>query len=119
MRTCRTCGTPIAEGRRSTAKFCDSGCRTRYTRGHRPGPVAEVVALAPAADPDPGSDLLSLEDVARELQRALVSPSTPASSKAGLSKELRAVRAELARDKPAAASLIDQLAERRAQRTGS
>ena len=119
MRTCRACGTPIAEGRRSTAKFCDSNCRTRYTRGHRPGPGGDVVPIDANAADDQGNDLLTLEDVARELQRALVSPSTPASSKAGLSKELRAVRAEMARDKPATVSLIDQLAERRAQRTGS
>lgn len=117
--SCKACGKPIAAGRRSTARFCDSGCRTRYARGHRPasGPVAEVVVLDAA--PVDESDPLTLEEIAAELRRTLHRADTPASSKAGLAKELRAVMAEIAKAQPAAKGLIDQLAERRAQRVGS
>lgn len=119
MDACRACGKALPAGSRSTRKFCGSGCRTRYTRGHRPGPVAEVVDLAPdAAEPDPAGDL-TLEEIAAELRRTLHRSDTPASAKAGIAKELRAVMADIAKAKPAAKSLIDELAERRAQRTGS
>lgn len=119
MRRCAACGKTLPADALKTRKYCDGVCRVNFRRGHRPGPVAEVVVLEAAVEADPTNDLISLEDVARELQRALLSPSTPASSKAGLAKELRAVLAEIARTKPAVVSLIDQLAERRAQRTGA
>lgn len=119
MGSCRTCGKPLPSDSRSTRKFCDSGCRVRFTRGHRPGPVAEVVDLAPdVGAPDPSGDL-TLEEIAAELRRTLHRSDTPASAKAGVAKELRAVMAEIAKAKPAVKSLIDELAERRAQRTGS
>lgn len=118
MRTCGACGKPLPADSRSTRKYCGSVCRVNYSRGHRPGVVAEVVALDVAVEPDTSGDI-TLEEIAAELRRTLHASSTPASSKAGLAKELRAVMADIAKSKPAAASLIDQLAERRAQRTGS
>lgn len=79
-----------------------------------------MVAIDGHADVAGGdSEPLTLEEIAAELRRTLHRSDTPASAKAGLAKELRAVMAEIAKAKPAAASLIDQLAERRAQRISS
>lgn len=125
MRRCEACGSSL-EGRRKTARFCDSSCRTRYVRGHRATPVAagadiavQVFTALIDGGPEPvdgATELLSLEDVARELQAALRSRSTPPSAKAALSREYRATLVDIARHVPKAKGRIDQLAERRAQR---
>jgi hypothetical protein len=119
MRRCATCGKPLPSDALRTRKYCDATCRVNFSRGHLPGPVAEVVALeTPEPDGDHPAEL-TLEEIAAELRRTLHRSDTPASAKAGISKELRAVMAEIAKAKPVAKSMIDQLAERRAQRTGS
>lgn len=118
MRRCAACGKSLPVDAARTRKYCDARCRVNFSRGHRPAVVAEVVALdaAPVADSD---DPVSLEEIVAELRRTFHRADTPASAKAGIAKELRAVMADIAKAKPVAKSLIDELAERRAQRTGS
>lgn len=120
MRSCRTCGSSL-EGRTPRAQFCDSGCRTRYARGHRPAVVVEFVPKAepdaePVEDDDEGP---TLEEIAAELRRTLRSANTPASAKAGLARELRATMDAIAASKPKPKDAVDELFERRAARGGA
>lgn len=119
MRRCQACGNPLGEDRRRTAKFCPGSlCRTRFARGHRAPAVVVELPAATAGEAAAIGEVLSLEDVARELSRQLVAPNTPPSAKAQISRELRATIAEINRSKPRERTVIDDLAERRAQRTG-
>ena len=118
MRRCVACGKPLQDGRRLTAKFCDATCRQRHARGTTAPTTIEVVDFGPVEDDAPG-ELISLETVAAELQRTLRSVHTPPSAKASLAREYRATLAEIEAKRPKARDAIDEIAERRAQRTGS
>lgn len=118
MRSCLTCGASL-EGRKASAKFCSDLHRAQYKRGKRAPELAEVVVLASAAAEAESVELITLEEVAAELQRSLQSPMTPPTAKAGLAREYRATLAEIDAKRPKAKDGIDEIAERRARRSGT
>lgn len=114
MRRCKACGQPITDKPR--AIYCNDRCRAAYGAGKRaPAEVAQLPGAAgePVEQPD---ELLTLDDLARELRRTLLSPSTPPNAKAGLSREYRAVLEEIDRTKPRPKDGVDELLERRLER---
>lgn len=114
MRRCKTCGANLDH--RPRAQFCDGTCRVRYARGQRAATVVEFPATPPVSEVD---GLLTLEDVARELQQALRSTATPPTAKAALAREYRATLEEIERAKPPVKDEVDELFARRVQRTGA
>ncbi len=69
--------------------------------------------------PDPVPDgALSLAEIAGVLADALLSPTTPSTAKAGISRELRATLADIDAARPTGRSVIDDLADRRRRRLG-
>ena len=112
MKRCEVCGASMV-GRRSVAKYCSDVCRARAKRGYRAPTVEPVGPTEPATTDD---ELLSLEELAREVQRTLRSRETPATAKAGLSREYRAILDEIDQRRTPAADAVDELFERRVRR---
>ncbi len=84
--------------------------------------LAPVIAeVTPISDEISGDRevLMSLADVARELQHKLRSPRTPPTALAGLAREYRATLTEIEKSKPRAKDDVDELLERRQRRSGA
>ena len=114
MRRCKTCGADLSG--RPRAVFCDGGCRTRYARGLRaPAQVVDLVVPIAAAEPA-DEQLLTLEQLARELQRTLRAVGTPPTAKAGLAREYRATLEEIERRRDPDPDVVDELFARRSRR---
>lgn len=124
-RLCARCGkvfTPPTHG--SRARFCQVSCRVLAARARKMGlpELAPVIAeVTPISDEISGDRevLMSLADVARELQHKLRSPRTPPTALAGLAREYRATLTEIEKSKPRAKDDVDELLERRQRRSGA
>lgn len=120
---CRKVFEPPNKG--SRARFCSHACRQQALAARRMGlpealaPEAVVVELEVERGVD-DVELITLEQVAAELQRVLRSVHTPPTAKAALAREYRVTLEAIERAKPpardAVAGLEDQLAARRAAR---
>lgn len=131
-RSCESCGKPF-EAKRSTAKYCRSGCRVRATRkrASEPAEVVELGPSEPAVDESPlvkavrleleaaGRLESSLGQQALELARHMASPFDTGSARASVSRELRAVMDAALADAPKAADALDELALRRRDKASS
>ena len=119
-RDCARCGVEFAPPTKgSRARFCSGACREAASKARKFGIPEASVATLPTTRPVDGDEpdvLPSLDDVARELGRALNSPHTPPTAKAALAREYRATLAELENLKPKPKDGIDELLARRARR---
>lgn len=115
MRSCLVCGESL-EGRRPNARYCSEAHRKQAKRG---GLVVELPTAPPVPEHDPGDDLMTLEELARELQAAIRSRQTPPSAKSGLAKQYRDTLTEIAAKSPKPKNRIDELMERRRARAGA
>lgn len=116
MRRCQTCGTSL-DGRSPRARYCSDLCRARGKRGYS----APTLVVDQEPDEVVVEDLepLTLEEIAAELRRTLRDRSTPASTKAGLARELRATMEAIAAQTPPAKDGIDELFEARRRKSGT
>lgn len=131
-RACDQCGQSY-EAKRPTSKFCSSGCRTRRARGVEPaGRVVALPAAASSTSPaganaaavrerlSAAGRLGSPEGVAAlTLAGLLDGGGHTAAGAAALAKQLLATVAAAVGDVPAAADRLDELAARRAGKTGA
>lgn len=109
IRPCDSCGAPY-EAIRRRSRFCGDTCRRRATRARQAAGDAPPGAGEAVADADAAAEselvmavrrdlaVLGVEDgaagrTAIELARSLADPSTPASARAALARELRATLA--------------------------
>lgn len=131
-RSCAHCGGPFETAPGSRARFCKPAHRVAAAKRRAAGlpeeraeSLAEVVIaelLVPGStdEPDEADELMSLEAVALELQRALRSRHTAPTAKASLAREYRATLEAIERSKPptqdALGKLADELAAKRAAR---
>lgn len=123
-RPCAWCDQPFSPpSKGSKARFCSTPHRVAAAKARRRGlpesATVTVLRSEPTAADDVSVELITLEDVAAELQRSLRSPMTPPTAKAGLAREYRATLAEIDAKRPKAKDGIDEIAERRARRSGS
>lgn len=111
MRRCKTCGANLDH--RPRAAFCGAACRVRYHRAKQAGKVSELPRSA-SADPSPGEDLMTMEELARYLQSAIRS-ATP-SSLPPLVSQYRATLQAIERGSIPVGDEVDELLQRRAER---
>ncbi|AOE44281.1 hypothetical protein SEA_EYRE_1 [Gordonia phage Eyre] len=133
-KTCESCGQPFEAARR-TARFCGATCRKRASRAGGPAPRRERQEQSPAAptatpataastdSDDLVSSLITELDACGErstlvgqqaiaIARRIVSPVETGASVATLSRELRALMAQVRR-KGETADVVDEVTERR------
>ena len=123
-RTCEWCGEPF-EAKRSTAKFCTSGCRAKSSNASKRAPKPAPASVTPL--PERSALVAAVErelTAAKRLDTALGaqavalatridSGADTGSAVAALSKELRAVMDAALADAETAADPLDELRARR------